>query len=130
MMDDNRICPNQPYGKHIVVRCEGCNSIHSTKNIGSVDPITKRVALMRSLFDILGTFCLCTDPTKTALIHDCKIDDNIDYAFPGIDIRKGQHQAKTQEAREILQSWYRKFAETKSMEPTQADLDALVILVP
>jgi len=130
MDDENRICPNQSHGQHIVVRCSGCNSIHSTKNIGDCNSETKRVHLARNLFDIYGTYCLCTDTSKFPLIHDCKIDDNLEYAYKRLDLRHGQHVAKTPEARTVLQSWWKRFSESKPElgTPTQEELDSLVKL--
>lgn len=76
---DSRICPNQPYGQHIVVRCLGCGSRHSTKNIGwrNKDNV---VSLARSLFDIYGEMCRCKDPLQYPLVHDCGVDD-VKYDF-------------------------------------------------
>lgn len=136
---DNRICPNRPYGEHITVRCAGCSSIHSTKNIGSRDPNTKTVCLERSLFDILGCFCVCEDSGEHPLIHDCEIDDNLDYVYVGspdvglgtkINPKNSKHVARTQKAREVMQSWWKRFIETKPDlgEPTQEELDELVLL--
>lgn len=71
----NTICPNQPYGRHIVVRCKGCGSRHSTKNIGSRNPETNEVHLERHLFDTYDECCKCDDPLRFPLVHDCAIDD-------------------------------------------------------
>ena len=78
--EDSVICLNQPYGKHIVVRCKGCGSRHSTKNIGQLDQETKVVSLDRSLFDIYDETCKCKDPQESPLVHDCSLDD-IEYDF-------------------------------------------------
>lgn len=72
---DSRICPNQPPSQHIAVRCRGCGSHHSTKNIGWRNEETKVVSLARSLFDILGESCSCNDKTEHPLVHDCDVDD-------------------------------------------------------
>lgn len=72
---DSRICPNQPFGRHIVVRCLGCGSRHSTKNIGWRDAETKVVSPARSVFDIYDETCKCEDPSRYPLVHDCEIDD-------------------------------------------------------
>ena len=134
---EDKICPNQPYGQHITVRCSGCNSIHSTKNIGSTGP-TGRVYLDRSLFDILGTTCVCQDTSQYPLVHICEIDDNLRYVYVGpsdgkfhIDLSKDhKHIAGTPEARKVLQDWWLNFIrrETKLDLPTQEDLDDLVLL--
>jgi len=76
---DSRICPNQPYGQHIVVRCKGCGSRHSTKNIGWRSEGNK-VSPARSIFDIYGETCKCKDPEEYPLVHDCGVDD-IDYDY-------------------------------------------------
>ena len=134
---EDKICPTQPYGQHITVRCRGCNSIHSTKNIGSTDP-TGQVHLYRSLFDILGTMCVCEDPRKHPLVHNCEIDDNLEYVYVGpndgkfhIDpFKDHKHIARTPEARKVLQDWWLKFLQTKTKlgTPTQEELDDLVLL--
>lgn len=122
---DNQICPNQPYGQHIIVRCKGCNSLHSTKNIGWRNEETKEVSLARSLFDIVGTFCLCKDPSEAPLIHDCKIDDNIEYRW--FKREKPIHQVKSQGAKEVVLGWWKKFAlERMGKEATDDDLKELV----
>ena len=59
-------------GTHVTVRCAGCGSLHHTKNIGSIDPITHVVTLERSLFDT--TPCQCIDPKAHPLVHVCGID--------------------------------------------------------
>ena len=69
------MCKNVPRGQHITVRCRGCGSKHSTKNIGDINEETKVVIPHRSIFDILGDVCTCADPTEHPLIHDCSIDD-------------------------------------------------------
>lgn len=76
---DSQICPNQPYGEHIVVRCQGCGSRHGTKNIGWRD---KRnvVSPARSIFDIYNETCRCKDPSEYPLVHDCAVDD-VSYDF-------------------------------------------------
>ena len=136
---DSKICPHRPYGEHITVRCAGCNSIHSTKNIGDRDPNSKTVCLERSLFDILGAFCVCKDKAEHPLVHDCEIDDNLDHRYVGLESeglgtklnpRNSKHIAKTQKAREVLQSWWRNYANTRPDlgELTQEDLDELVLL--
>lgn len=135
---ENRICPNQPYGQHITVRCAGCNSIHSTKNIGQRNPNSKTVCLERGLFDILGCFCVCEDKNKHPLVHNCEIDDTLDYSYIGsedvglgdkIHPKNSKHIAGTQKGREVLQSWWKRFLQTKNLgEPTQEDLDELVLL--
>lgn len=71
---DSQICPNQPYGQHIVVRCAGCGSRHSTKNIGWRKE-NNEVSLARHLFDTYGETCKCKDPSEFPLVHDCKVDD-------------------------------------------------------
>ncbi len=132
MSDNDRICENQPYGEHITVRCSGCNSIHSTKNIGSCNPETHTAGLWRSLFDILGTHCICEDAGQFPLIHNCEIDDNLDIAKVSLEHLGDpvKHVARTPEARLILQSWWKLFAKSKSRpEPTSEELDALVVLV-
>lgn len=77
---DSQICPNQPYGEHTVVRCQGCGSRHSTKNIGWRDLKASVVLPARSVFDIYGETCSCKDPSEFPLVHDCKVDD-LDYDF-------------------------------------------------
>lgn len=77
---DSVICPNQPHGQHIVVRCKGCGSRHSTKNIGWRNEETKVVSLARSLFDIYGETCKCKDSQEAPLVHDCSVDD-VEYDF-------------------------------------------------
>ncbi len=72
---DSQICPNQPYGEHITVRCGGCGSHHSTKNIGWWKEETKVASLARTVFDILGETCSCKDPNEHQLVHDCGVDD-------------------------------------------------------
>ena len=72
---DSSICPNQLHGQHIVVRCKGCGSRHSTKNIGWRNKETLIVSLARSLFDICGEVCTCKDPAEFPLVHDCSVDD-------------------------------------------------------
>jgi transcription elongation factor Elf1 len=74
-MYEDRICKNQPWGQHIVVRCSGCGSRHSTKNIGSRNEVTNKVNLSRHLFDIYDEVCKCKDPAEFPIVHDCKIDD-------------------------------------------------------
>ena len=74
---DSSICPNQDAG-HLVVRCKGCGSHHSTKNIGWLNSETKVVTLARSLFDIYDEYCSCKDPHEFPLVHDCEVDD-IEY---------------------------------------------------
>ena len=69
------ICPNQTYGRHIVVRCKGCGSRHSTKNIGQRNLETNEVYCARHIFDIYGERCKCQDPQKFPLVHDCAVDD-------------------------------------------------------
>ena len=59
-----------------MVRCKGCGSHHSTKNIGWRDEKTKEVSLARHLFDILGETCSCKDLQKNPLIHECESDDD------------------------------------------------------
>lgn len=76
---DSRICPNQHYGTHIVVRCKGCGSRHSTKNIGWRKE-DNTVSLARSLFDVYDERCRCKDPQEAPLVHDCSVDD-IEYDF-------------------------------------------------
>lgn len=76
---ESQICPNQPYSQHIVVRCRGCGSRHSTKNIGWRDK-DNVVSLARHLFDIYGETCKCEDPLQYPLVHDCAVDD-IRYDF-------------------------------------------------
>ena len=71
---DSRICSNQDAG-HLVVRCKGCGSHHSTKNIGWLNNETKVVTLARSLFDIYDEYCSCKDPQEFPLVHDCEVDD-------------------------------------------------------
>lgn len=76
---DSQICPNQPYGQHIVVRCRGCGSRHSTKNIGWRNEHNV-ASLARSLFDIYNETCSCKDPHEHPLVHDCAVDDiHYDY---------------------------------------------------
>lgn len=72
---DSQICPTQPYGQHIVVRCKGCGSRHSTKNIGWRNEETKEASTARSIFDIYGEVCSCYDPREFPLVHDCEVDD-------------------------------------------------------
>lgn len=72
---DSKICPDREAG-HIVVRCAGCGSHHSTKNIGWRNEKTKVVSPARSIFDILGETCTCKDPAEHPLVHDCALDDN------------------------------------------------------
>jgi hypothetical protein len=71
---DSSICKNQDTG-HLVVRCQGCGSRHSTKNIGWCNEETKIVTLARSLFDNFGERCSCDDPAEFPLVHDCEVDD-------------------------------------------------------
>jgi len=71
---DSSICKNQDAG-HLVVRCQGCGSRHSTKNIGWCNEETKIVTLARSLFDIYDERCSCDDPAEFPLVHDCEVDD-------------------------------------------------------
>lgn len=68
----SQICPNAEYGEHIRVRCRGCGSLHSTKNIGgrSADGVA---FLDRHLFDV--TKCTCEDPLKEPVTHICERDD-------------------------------------------------------
>lgn len=137
-MEAVQICPNKAYGKHITVRCAGCNSVHSTKNIGECNPESKAVFLERSLFDILGAFCLCEDQSEYPLIHDCEIDDSIEYKYvgsgnAGLGARfnpvNSKHIAYSQKAREVLQGWWKRFTKSKNLdEPTQEELDGLVLL--
>jgi len=72
---EGKICPNQPWGEHIVVRCKGCGSKHSTKNIGSRNPETNAVYCARHIFDIYNESCRCQDPQEFPLVHDCAVDD-------------------------------------------------------
>lgn len=72
---DSKICPNQTGGK-VVVRCRGCGSHHSTKNIGWRDEKTNVVSPARSIFDILDEICTCNDPAEHPLVHNCALDDN------------------------------------------------------
>ena len=71
--DPGGICPNQQYGQHIRVRCAGCGSLHSTKNIGDRDPETNVVYCSRTLFDV--TRCTCKDPLEFPITHICERDD-------------------------------------------------------
>jgi hypothetical protein len=98
---DSMMCQNQGYGYPIRVRCMGCNSAHSTKNIGSsgarLNAMEKnpkytyntypaeQVFPERTIFDLdhsipIGqpgntTRCTCPDPTATGLKHECDVDD-------------------------------------------------------
>jgi len=72
---DSVICSNQPFGQHIVVRCSGCGSRHSTKNIGWRNEKTNIVHLARTLFDIFGEYCTCKNSAEYPLVHDCVVDD-------------------------------------------------------
>jgi hypothetical protein len=69
---DPVICPNTPYGVHIRVRCAGCGSLHSTKNIGGRNS-ENVVYTRRSVFD--RTQCTCKDPREFPLVHVCELDD-------------------------------------------------------
>lgn len=136
---DSRICQNKPWGQHIVVRCSGCNSIHSTKNIGLRNVEDNIVACARSIFDIYGTLCICDDPAKYQLVHDCEIDDHISYEYVGPNDGKlhlnlfdnHRHVVGNQKARLILQSWWTQFAVCKNLGvPSQEDLNELVQIKP
>ena len=72
---DSKICPNQPDGQHITVRCRGCGSHHSTKNIGWRDEETKVALLARHVFDIFDERCSCSNPREHPLVHECDVDD-------------------------------------------------------
>ena len=76
---DSSICETGD-ASGIVVRCQGCGSRHSTKNIGWLNKETKVVTLARSLFDIYDEYCSCKDPHEFPLVHDCEIDD-VEYDF-------------------------------------------------
>ena len=84
-MFENSICPNARGGEHIVVRCSGCGSLHSTKNIGNWNSETKVVSLSRNLFDILGCECSCRDKSQYPLVHDCEMDDGVEYSYGNSD---------------------------------------------
>ena len=72
---DHTICPNKIPAGSIVVRCRGCGSRHSTKNLGWRDEKTNVVTLARNLFDIFDETCKCTDKAEHPLVHDCAVDD-------------------------------------------------------
>jgi len=75
-LPDDRICKNTPRGQHITVRCKGCGSRHSTKNIGAMTD-TGEVIAYRTIFDLYDR-CKCKDPREFPLIHECEIDDKKD----------------------------------------------------
>lgn len=68
----DKICKNTERGVHIKIRCAGCNSIHSTKNIGGING-EGQIFPSRTIFD-LGIGCRCNDPKEFPLIHICGID--------------------------------------------------------
>ncbi len=91
-MTEGVICPNQEYGKHIVVRCQGCGSHHSTKNIGSRDPETLVAGRSRGLFDSLDETCSCQDPAEYPVVHNCSQDDT--WKKPWERDKKEQEEAR------------------------------------
>jgi len=134
-----QICPFQPRGAHIVVRCAGCNSIHATKNLGWRDSDIQIVSLARGLHDIYGMICICGDPGEYPVIHDCNIDDYIRYQYVGPDDGKlhcnpfdnHKHVAGNPQAKKVLESWWIRYAEMKNLGAlTQEDLDELVLMRP
>jgi len=71
---DGVICKNT-FG-HVTVRCQGCNALWRTKNIGwRNEDVPFEVVNARTLFPAFnGSGCICSDSSEHPLVHECGKD--------------------------------------------------------